>query len=179
METKSKEDPWRNTPDPVKITWTGDIWGAHTANLAFDKILQTGVDGFHSNGGGINETLTVDYGKAYELETIEYYPRNDGTPAGNANGTVTRMEFSHSLDGVHWSEPEFYDWDINADAKTITVNDAARYIKFIPRASVGTFFSAREIKVITKEGKRPIEVGSTKHNDEITETDYSNMTNYL
>ncbi len=179
LETKSKEDPWRNTPDPVKITWTGDIWGAHTANLAFDKILQTGDGGFHSNGGGINETLTVDYGKAYEFETIEYYPRDDGKPAGNANGTVTRMEFSHSLDGVHWSEPEFYDWDINADVKTITVNDAARYIKFIPRASVSVFFSAREIKVITKEGKRPIEVGSTKHNDEITETDYSNMTNYL
>lgn len=175
--TTSLEDPWRNTPDPVSVKWTGAIWGSHSADLAFDKIFQDGDGGFHSNNGGLNETLTVDYGKSYELETIEYYPRNDNN--GNANGTVTRMEFSYSLDGVHWSEPEFYDWEINAEAKIITVNNAARYLKFIPRASVGTFFSAREIKVITKEGKKPIDVGSTNGNAEIAEGDYTNMKNYL
>lgn len=177
--TESLEDPWRNTPDPVKITWTGNIWGSHGAELAFDKIFQEGDGGFHSNNGGINEILTVDYGKSYELETIEYYPRNDANSGGNVNGTVTRMEFSYSLDGVHWSEPQFYDWAISTDAKIITVNDAARYIKFIPRASVGTFFSAREIKVIAKEGKKPIEVGSTNKNAEVSEGDYTNMKNYL
>ena len=47
----------------------------------------------------IGQTLTVDYGKAYEIDKIEYYPRDDA-----GNGTVEEMKLETSLDGVHWSE---------------------------------------------------------------------------
>ena len=167
------DDPWRNTPDPVNIDWTGKVWGAHGPELAFDKVFQTGDGGFHSNNGGINEKLTVDYGKAYQIEKIEYYPRTDA-----GNGTVTKMKLETSLDGAHWTLVDEYDWAADATTKTMEINGAARYIRFTALQSVGTFFSASEIKVCTVEGDKGFAVGSTNFNQEVTEADYTNMKNY-
>lgn len=176
----SLEDPWRNTPDPVNITWSGKVWGSHTPELAFDKTFQTGSDGFHSNYGGVNETLIVDYGKAYQWDKIEYYPRDD-----KADGTVKKMEFSTSMDGVHWSDPVIYEFDWPADTvgkivcSEIPVNTAARYFRFIPRECVNVFFAASEIKPIKKDNTSAFAVGSTNLNAEVVEGDYTNMKNYL
>ena len=175
LVTRSLLDPWRNTPKPVNIDWTGNIWSNRNASLAFDNIFQSGDGGFHSNNGGINETLTVDYGKGYNIEKVEYYPRDDA-----GNGTVTKMEFSTSLDGVNWSETRTFEWAADSTVKTIDNVGPARYIRFIPRASVGTFFSASEIKVIADEGRQPFAIGSIagQHRDHVTDADYTNLNNY-
>uniref|UniRef100_UPI0025944C98 discoidin domain-containing protein n=2 Tax=Bacillati TaxID=1783272 RepID=UPI0025944C98 len=175
LVTRSLLDPWRNTPKPVNIDWTGRIWGNHNVSLAFDNVLQSGDGGFHSNNGGINETLTVDYGKGYNLETVEYYPRDDA-----GNGTVTQMEFSTSLDGVNWSETRTFDWTADATVKTIDNVGPARYLRFIPRKSVGTFFSASEIKVSADEGRKPFAIGSiaSQHRDYVADADFTNLKNY-
>ena len=180
ITTTTKDDPFLNTPTPQDIDWTGNIWGNHGADLAFDQIFQMGDGGFHSNNGGINEKLTVDYGNAYLFDKIEYYPRDDA-----GNGTVTKMLVETSLDGVHWIQ---HGPDTDTDGrkvnnfaadntmKTIDLSDpntgsetiGARYIRFTALASVGTFFSASEIKPYAIEGEKtpgsafnPFTVGNT------------------
>ncbi len=180
VSATTKDDPFLNIPDPQNISWTGYIWGSHTADLAFDHIFQIGDGGFHSNYGGINEKLTVDYGNAYLFDKIEYYPRDDA-----GNGTVTKMLVETSLDGVHWIQ---HGPDTDTDGrkvnnfaadntmKTIDLSDpntgsetiGARYIRFTALASVGTFFSASEIKPYAIEGEKtpgsafnPFTVGNT------------------
>ena len=180
ITTMSKDDPFLNTPEPENIDWTGYIWGNHNADLAFDGIFQLGDSGFHSNYGGINEKLTVDYGNAYLFDQIDYYPRDDA-----GNGTVTKMLVETSLDGVHWIQ-HGPDTDANGNkvnnfaadntTKTIDLSDpntgsdtiGARYIRFTALESVGTFFSASEIMPIAIAGEntagsvwKPFTVGNT------------------
>lgn len=191
----SADDPFLNTPKPVSIDWTGDIWGSHGADLAFDEIFQTGDGGFHSNNGGVNEKLTVDYGNAYLFDTVEYYPRTDV-----GNGTVTEMKVETSLDGVHWIQhgdqtkadgTKYYKLAVDATTKNLNLKDenvnsetiGARYIRFTALASLGTFFSASEIKPIAVEygqvgsTTKPFSVGniSTLGTAAATQSSYESM----
>ncbi len=169
------DDPFRNTPTPTEIDWEGTIYSNRTADLAFDHEFQSGDGGFHSGGGDIGKALTVDYGKAYQLDMIEYYPRTDA-----GNGTVTKMEISTSIDGIHWSEPQTYDFNRDATTKTVDMKGTtARYVRFIPRASVGGFFSASEIlvyKVDKTDGKL---VGDVNNSGTIDENDLTFYENYI
>ena len=172
---QSAEDPWKDTPKPQSITWSGGLYGNHSADLAFDNSFQTGDGGFHSDGNAIGQTLTVDYGKAYEIDKIEYYPRDDA-----GNGTVTKMKLETSLDGVHWSEAKEYTWERNKDTKLMDkLSCGARYIRFTPLEALGNFFSASEIKVYKKENTGAFAVGSTNKAETVTDADYTNMMNYL
>lgn len=168
LTTRSAEDPFRLTPTPQNIDWTGTIYSNRTADKAFDQIFQSGDGGFHSGEGAIGETLTVDYGNAYVFNYIEFYPRDDSP----ANGTVTQIRVETSLDGVNWvqhgSESSSTASDANlsytlsndSSMKTLNLRDpntgddsiGARYIRFTPLASVGTFFAASEIKPYTIDG---------------------------
>ena len=56
----------------------------------------------------MGEELVYDLGQVYSLDKLEYYPRKD-----LGNGTVSRMDISVSLDGVHWQQ-------VNADDNTIS-----------------------------------------------------------
>lgn len=152
LQTASAEDPFMYTPTPESIEWTGSIYSNRTADKAFDQEFQTGDGGFHSDGNSIGQTLTVDYGVAYVLDKIEYYPRDDA-----GNGTVTQMKVETSLDGVNWVDQGTHNWNRDNTTKTIELSDretgsiGARYIRFTPLASLGDFFSASEIKVYTVE----------------------------
>lgn len=169
LTTRSAEDPFRLTPDVTadQITWEGAVYGNHNPILAFDETFQSGDGGFHSNGNSIGQALTIDYGKAYIFDRIEYYPRDDA-----GNGTVTQMRVETSLDGVNWVQhgdsessvdPDAnlsYNWAGDETMKTIELRDpntntdsiGARYIRLTPLASVGNFFSASEIKPYTIDG---------------------------
>lgn len=169
LTTRSAEDPFRLTPDVTadQITWEGAVYGNHNPILAFDETFQSGDGGFHSNGNSIGQALTIDYGKAYIFDRIEYYPRDDA-----GNGTVTRMRVETSLDGVNWVQhgnsessvdPDAdlsYNWNLDSTTKTIELRDpntktdsiGARYIRLTPLASLGNFFSASEIKPYTIDG---------------------------
>ena len=169
---QSAEDPWKDTPAPQTITWTGGLYGNHSADLAFDRTFQKSDGGFHSDGNAIGQTLTVDYGKAYEIDKIEYYPRDDA-----GNGTVEEMKLETS---VHWSEAKTYKWAVNKDMKLMDKLDCgARYIRFTPLKALGNFFSASEIKVYKKENTGAFAVGSTNKAEAVTDADYTNMKNYL
>ena len=60
------------------------------------RTFQKSDGGFHSDGNAIGQTLTVDYGKAYEIDKIEYYPRDDA-----GNGTVEEMKLGDKVSMVY------------------------------------------------------------------------------
>ena len=177
--TESADDPFRLSPDVTadQITWEGAIYGSHNPILAFDETFQSGDAGFHSDGNSIGQKLTVDYGNAYVLDYVEYYPRDDA-----GNGTVTKMMVETSLDGVNWIQHgdqtdgdgnKYFQMERSADMKKLDLSDpntgaesiGARYLRFTPLESVGNFFSASEIKVFTIDGgfgsaQSPFRVGN-------------------
>lgn len=159
----SLEDPWRNVPD-VTATWSGELYNNQGPERACDHELQTGDSGFHSDGNAIGEELIYDLGQLYSLDKLEYYPRTD-----EGNGTVRKMDISVSRDGVHWQSVNAEDNTMSLttdsdDNKVATVDLTAasgtwRYVKMIPRESVGGFFSAREIIVYKTDGTNGTELG--------------------
>ena len=131
---------------PVNVTWTGNIYGSHTVDLAFDRVMQTGDNGFHSNGDALGRELTADLGAVYQLDKLEYYPRDDA-----GNGTMTKGDIAWSVDGINWQE-QSVTWEGSSAAKTIEINACARYVRMIPREAVGDFFGATEIKIFKQNG---------------------------
>ncbi len=126
LTVATDDDPYRNVPEPAKkITWTGSIYGNHKPDLAFDHQFQSGDGGFHSGEGAVGKDLIVDFGKFYQLDKLEYYPRDDA-----GNGTVTKMNISTSMDGIHWTEPKTYNWDRNGNMKEVDLSSTrARFVK--------------------------------------------------
>ena len=158
LSTASLQDPWRNVPTPTSIDWEGGIYSNRTEDKAFDHELQTGDGGFHSDGNNIGQTMTIDYGLAYDFDTMEYYPRDDA-----GNGTVTSMKIETSLDGVNWTViSEATSWSQDGNVKTVQFpeNTFARYVRLTPLSSVGGFFSASEIAIYKADGSSGFEVGS-------------------
>ena len=158
LSTASLKDPWRNVPTPTSIDWEGGIYSNRTEDKAFDHELQTGDGGFHSDGNNIGQTMTIDYGLAYDFDTMEYYPRDDA-----GNGTVTSMKIETSLDGVNWTViSEATSWGQDGNVKTVQFpeNTFARYVRLTPLSSVGGFFSASEIAIYKADGSSGFEVGS-------------------
>ena len=174
IESTSLEDPWRNAPKPVETSWEGGYYGGFKESLALDHSLDDSH--FHSDANAIGKAMVFNYGQAMMLDKFEYYPRNDA-----ANGTVTKMRIETSLDGNHWSKPVELDWNRDNKVKTYTFPSgaAAQYVRLTPLASVGNFFSARELAVYKKDGTKMWEVGSNKQDPSVSENDFTNMKNYL
>lgn len=175
LEANSALDPWRNVPDAEQITWRAHFTAAirpsspSTMSSSRATAVSTPVATIWA------KALTVDYGRAYKLDKLEYYPRDDA-----GNGTVTKMRVETSLDGVHWTSQEV-DWARSADCKTVAFDGtvAARYVRMTPLASVGNFFSASEIAIYKTDGTDGFAVGSNLNKATISDGDYSNMKNYL
>lgn len=185
ISATTDEDPWRNVPDPVNVTWEGGIYASEQVANAFDHNYG---NMFHSQNGDVvaNGTpMIIDYGKAYQLDKLVYVARTDNY----GNGAVQQLDVYTSLDGVHWTlqwdGSENADWTYNAQLsieenfKTVDLTGAARYVKLVVTKSAGGFFSAAEISLYKEDGSTPFAVGSTNNNLEVSENDYQNMTQYL
>lgn len=178
LETQTLKDPWRNVPVPNKVTWGGgDQWGR--IKNAFDHDPSTM---FHSTDStALGRPMTIDYGKAYQLDKFVYTPRQDN----GGNGNIGRMKIETSLDGQHWTEYETQAWDRSsaqgklADKTVNMQGHAARYLRLTPVESTGGFFSAGELALYKKDGTTAFEVGSNLNKPTVTNSDYQNMQNYL
>ena len=176
----SLEDPWRNVPD-VTATWSGGLYNNQGPERACDHELQNGDSGFHSDGNAIGQELIYDLGQVYSLDKLEYYPRAD-----QGNGTVRQMDISVSLDGVHWQSVNAEDNTLSMGADndgnpmaTVDLDGSWRYVKMIPRASVGGFFSAREIIVYKTDGTSGTELGDMPGTSAgIDDNDYQTLNTY-
>ena len=83
-------------PKDIKVTWDyGDNWGKIANILDFD----TGTMFHSTNAVQEGQALIYDLQKIYDLDRIEYTPRQDN----KGNGTVQKMDVYTSLDGTNWN----------------------------------------------------------------------------
>lgn len=174
LTSTSLKDPWRNAPEPETITWTkGDSWGA--VKNAFDHKVDDKM--FHStNGDAVGEPMTIDYGKAYQLDKFVYVPRQDN----GGNGNVGKMKLETSMDGVHWQEHETDTWDNSgADklaAKTVNLTGTtARYLRLTVKKSTGGFFSAAEMTLYKVDGTTGSQIGAINGSATVTDAAYQHL----
>ena len=159
LSATSLEDPWRNVPVPVSVSYDGgEDWGA--IDNAFDHDLNTM---FHSsNGAEEGMPMTIDYGQAYALDKFVYTPRQDN----GGNGSVISMKVETSLDGVNWvTQQESSEWATGNNAeglasKTVELTGYARYLRLTPIDTNSGHFSAGELALYKTDGSLAFEVGS-------------------
>lgn len=173
LVTASLQDPWRNVPTPVGITWElGDSWGKKAD--AFDHNRDSM---FHStSGNAAGAPMTIDYGKAYQLDRFVYTPRQDN----GGNGNVARMKIETSVDGVHWQEHDAGVWDNRGagklDDKTVDLTGGvARYLRLTVRESTGGFFSAGELSLYKKDGTGAFDPGAVTFGATVGDADYQHL----
>ena len=180
---ESALDPYRNVPKDIKVSWDyGDAWGKLSNILDFDYGTF-----FHStNSVTEDQGLIYDLKKVYDLERIDYTPRNDN----KGNGTVQRMDVYTSIDGVNWtlsydSSKQKSDWTYSKDmsdldTKTIDMTGtSARYIKYVVKKSKGGFFSAAELQPYIVDGSEGYVIGDTNNDGVIDENDATQIENYV
>lgn len=182
LEVQSAQDPYRNVPKDIKITWNyGDSWGKLANILDFD----TGTMFHSTNAVTDGQDLIYDLQKIYDLDRIEYTPRQDN----KGNGTIQKMDVYTSVDGTNWTlaydsskNPEWtYSTDMSdPDTKTMDMTgQKARYIKYIVKKSKGGFFSAAELQPYKVDGTDGYLVGDTNNDGVIDENDVVQIDNYV
>ncbi|MBR5578435.1 MAG: discoidin domain-containing protein [Lachnospiraceae bacterium] len=205
IEATTDLDPWRDVPAVKKISWDGkeydlsvekdvkdfDHYGSSTVDKMFDHIVSG--DNYHSKSNMVTNAeenpIILDYGYAYKLDKLEYYPREDIGKDYMGNGTIYRMDIYTSLDGYHWTirhdgtaSPWAYTNGATAveNKKTVSLKGVtARYVKLVLKQSAGNFFTATELALYKEEGSKAFAVGSTLGNMILQDGDYTNMKNYL
>ena len=177
ISAQTLEDPWRNVPTPSHIDWKGgDSWGK--LSLAFDHDDKSGSNFHSSNGNTVGMPMTIDYGKAYQLDKFVYTPRQDN----GGNGNVAEMKIETSMDGVHWTDHGIQKWD-NAGAgkmkpKTLELDGTtARYLRLTNKKSTDGFFSATELALYKVDGTEGQETGSLKAPATVGDEDYQHLGN--
>lgn len=177
------EDPYRNVPKGMTATWTGN--GSYTGKPA-DAIDLDFATQFHSKNDAIGSEFIIDMKLVHELDKFEYVPRQDNF----GNGTLRQFELEYSIDGIHWktaaSVGPSNEWtwpSAGGDdlvTKTLDLDGiSARYLKIIPKKSVGNFFTAFELIPYAKEGKPVYPSGDTNFDGELTENDLVQFENYM
>lgn len=87
--------------------------------------------------------LMIDLMKPYQLDKIQYLPRNKG------NGIFLKGKIFYGVDEIHWNEADSFQWAKNGDLKEFIfkTHPKARYIKISVTDAIGGFGSGRELYV--------------------------------
>lgn len=90
------------------------------------------------------ESITLDLGDSYDVETLLYLPRQGGT-----HGIVTTYRIYVSSDGETFSEVANGNWPMNPELKTATLSPPtnARYVRLQVIEGDGGYASAGEINI--------------------------------
>lgn len=182
LEAQSALDPYRNVPKDIKVTWDyGDNWGKIANILDFD----TGTMFHSTNAVQEGQALIYDLQKIYDLDRIEYTPRQDN----KGNGTVQKMDVYTSLDGTNWNlaydSSKNKEWTYSndmsePDIKTMDMTgQKARYIKYVVKKSKGGFFSAAELQPYIVDGTEGYLVGDTNNDGVVDDNDLVQINNYV
>lgn len=164
------------------ITGT-DIWQEDMGpELLFDLDLNSTAHTNWFTGPDAKQDATplsmlVELRNVYELDHFTYVPRVDG-----GNGTITGLDISVSIDGVHWSDPiQTRGWAANGQEKTVDLSGLKAYfVRFtVPKGmSVGQFVSGQEFLLFKKEGTKPHWPGDLTNDGTWTDDDETSLRNY-
>ncbi|NQG96913.1 DUF5110 domain-containing protein [Streptococcus suis] len=176
LRVATNEDPWSDAIEGIQATTNITPQSGQGLDKLFDK--QVGHQ-FHSQWGeavSFPATINMDLGGTYEVDRIEYYPRNDN----GANGRITKAYFEVSEDGVNWTTDEYYSVWAN-DNKTKTYKFAVprvRYIRMHIAEGVNSFVSGEELLVFKKPGSRMLIPGDISNDGRISDDDKTSFLNY-
>ncbi|MCJ8010311.1 endo-alpha-N-acetylgalactosaminidase family protein [Paenibacillus sp. KQZ6P-2] len=128
-----------DNPENVLDGNTGSLW--HTAWDGSDKLPQS---------------ITLDLGKAYNVKRVDVTPRQS-----QQNGIIKKYELYTSADGVSFEKVAEGDWEVNADTKSININNPKpiTHVKLTALEGVNGWASVAEMRVaqdapsITGSGK--------------------------
>lgn len=150
----TKEDPQKHAIKVVKVTCnipcqpsqevckltdgdTTSLWHTHwgrpdQANPQKGKVI----------------TLNFDLDGIYEIDRLEYTPREDA-----GNGTILQVQYRHSTDGKVWSSMSSkINWDHDENVKRIPLNGTKiKYIELNILDTIGGFGSGKQILFYKKE----------------------------
>ncbi|HEL1618450.1 TPA: discoidin domain-containing protein [Streptococcus suis] len=176
LRVATNENPWSDAIDGIQATTNITPQDGQGLDKLFDK--QVGHQ-FHSQWGvAVNfpATISMDLGGTYEVDRIEYYPRNDV----GSNGRITKAYFEVSEDGVNWTTDSYYSVWAN-DNKTKTYKFAVprvRYIRMHIAEGVNNFVSGEELLVFKKPGSRMLIPGDISNDGRISDDDKTSFLNY-
>lgn len=173
---RTSDNPLVNAIDDIKISSNREAQGGTPHKNLVDKDESTT---YHSkwSENAIPEYLRLDLGNLYDLDKLEYLPRQDG----GANGIITSSKLYYSVDGNNWrafTQP--IRWARNSDRKAFEFPEAtkARYLILQVDEAVGNFVSGQELLVFKKEGTAGRMVGDVTGDGEIDQNDVVSLTNY-
>lgn len=139
--------------------------------------MEENGDIWHSiySGADMPFDMTIDLGSFNTLDRLEYLPRIDA-----GNGTILEGTWQVSENGTDWTAPQPFEWQRNADTKTIKFAETLpmRYIRLHVDKTVGRFASAREIYVFKMPGTPSFIPGDINKDGIIDENDLTSYTNY-
>lgn len=121
-------------------------------------------------------TLELDLKAVYDLDKLQYIPREDA-----GNGTWLLAEVSYSQDRQSWSTPFRWEMARSNKAQELKLGQGvqARYIRLAVSDAVGSFGSGRELYVFRQpntEGRLQGDINKDKRIDENDLTSYMNYT---
>lgn len=176
ISAETDQDPWADAIENIKVATNIVAQPGQEIDKLFDKELG---NQFHSewyNKVSYPSIIEMDLGGVYQVDRLEYYPRNDG----GQNGRITKTYFSVSEDGVNWTTDQYYSvWE--NDNKTKIYNftvPQARYVKMMIDGGVGDFISGEELLIFKKPGTRMIVPGDISNDGKISEDDKTSFLNY-
>ena len=180
IKGKTQDDPYKETINQVKATSNlPEQPGAELKKLT-DKDLSTGwhtnwSTGIANPSDGNFLTLKFDLGAEYQMDKIEYLPRDNA-----GNGNILQLQYRTSKDGANWTEfSEPINWKQDALTKTIeTKEQAYRFVEMKVLKSVGNFGSGREMLFYKQPGTEGILHGDITNDGTIDENDAMSYRNY-
>lgn len=174
--TRTKLDRYRNVPKDISITCSAsDQPGTPIQNM---------VDGDNSTmwhtTWGIPQTpmeVKMDLKAVNEIEKFEYTPRPDA-----GNGTITKYDFSYSIDGRTWKDAVTDGvWARSKDVKTIKLDKPvkARYLKLYIKEAVGGFGSGYEFRPYRVDNSAVYPAGDYNADNKVDDGDLTFLQNYI
>lgn len=173
---RTATDPWRNTPLPVSAKFSGAAWDGYDEKYAFDHKTSAKegcmLSGYNDDGSldATGWTLDIDYGLAYQFESLDYWT--------SSFGFAQLLKIETSLDGAHWTDQGTFNLDEieNPDCKTVVFENplVARYIR-LTCEKTKRYFTAAEICFNKVDGTKGFAVGSLSGSDSCTGLDYGNL----
>lgn len=180
IKGKTQDDPYKETINRVKATSNLPEQPGEELKKLTDKDLSTGwhtnwSTGIANPSDGNFLTLKFDLGAEYQMDKIEYLPRDNA-----GNGNILQLQYRTSKDGANWTEfSEPINWKQDALTKTIETKDQAyRFIEMKVLKSVGNFGSGREMLFYKQPGTEGILHGDITNDGTIDENDAMSYRNY-
>ena len=153
IEARTKLDPYTNVPKDMVAIWEWGNYGTDYLENAVDNDDSTRF--MYAQRDGVDKEFIINMNGEYDLERIDVLCRDINI--GSGNGGVLRAEIYTSVDGENYElvysnaeETGLPVW-VNEGKYNVAMLEEvvkARYIKIVPKETLGGYISFKEIRPI-------------------------------